>query len=68
LSEEDRSRLIANQDALEFGHTLQDQIGGQIEVGFLISGFYEDRYDDGDDDPISQYISSFIATHALVRE
>lgn len=28
---------------LEFGHTLEDQIGGQIQAGFIITGFYEDR-------------------------
>jgi SAM-dependent methyltransferase len=28
---------------LEFSHTLEDQIGGQILAGFAINGFYEDR-------------------------
>jgi SAM-dependent methyltransferase len=48
---------------LEFGHTLDDQIGGQIEAGFIITGFYEDRY--GGNDLLSNYIASFIATKAL---
>ena len=29
-------------EALEFSHSLNDQIGGQLEAGFLIAGFYED--------------------------
>jgi SAM-dependent methyltransferase len=47
-------------DPLCFGHSLTDQIAGQISAGFAITGFYEDRYDD--DDLISQYIDSFVAT------
>jgi SAM-dependent methyltransferase len=47
-------------DPLCFGHSLTDQIAGQIAAGFAITGFYEDRYDD--DDLISQYIDSFVAT------
>ena len=48
--------------ALEFGHSLQDQIGGQIEAGFLIAGFYEDIHPD---EPLSKYTSLFIATRAI---
>lgn len=50
---------------LEFGHTLDDQIGGQIAAGFVITGFYEDRY--GDTDLLSNYIATFIATKATKR-
>lgn len=49
---------------LEFGHTLDDQIGGQIDAGFMITGFYEDRYPEEADDPLSRYIATFIATRA----
>jgi SAM-dependent methyltransferase len=27
----------------EFGHTLEQQIGGQMQAGFTLTGFYEDR-------------------------
>jgi hypothetical protein len=34
-------------EPLEFSHSLDAQIGGQIEAGFVIAGFFEDRwYDD----------------------
>lgn len=33
-------------EPLEFSHSLEDQIGGQIEAGFVIRGFYEDRWFD----------------------
>ncbi len=48
---------------LEFGHSLSDQIGGQLQAGFIISGFYEDR-NIPEDCEISKYISTFIATKA----
>jgi ubiquinone/menaquinone biosynthesis C-methylase UbiE len=47
---------------LEFGHTLTDQIGGQTDAGFAITGFYEDVCPDS---PISKYHPSYIATRAV---
>ena len=35
-------RAIAESDGYIWGHTLEDQIGGQIDAGFAIVGFYED--------------------------
>jgi len=32
--------------ALMFSHSLNDQIGGQIDAGFVIAGLYEDRWSD----------------------
>lgn len=50
---------------LEFSHTLEDQIGGQIEAGFVIAGFYEDAYAPETGDIPSQYFPTFIATRAI---
>ena len=33
---------IKRKKYLEFGHSLSDLIGGQIEAGFKITGFYEE--------------------------
>ena len=61
LSESERQRYINEETPLEFSHTLTDQIGGQVEAGFVISGFYEDI----DPDTILEaYFPSFIATKA----
>lgn len=49
---------------VEFGHTLADQIGGQIAAGFAITGFIENGYR-GRTDPLSRHIDSFIATRAV---
>ncbi|MCA0988640.1 class I SAM-dependent methyltransferase [Guptibacillus algicola] len=53
---------LMNQ-ALEFGHTLEDQIQGQIDAGLLIAGLYEDDF--GGRRMIDQYIKTFIATKAI---
>ncbi|MEX2317735.1 MAG: class I SAM-dependent methyltransferase [Pirellulales bacterium] len=64
----ERQRLIREeQDTYEFGHTLDDQIGGQLDVGFVITGFFEDRYHEAVGDPISRYLPTFIATRAVKR-
>jgi ubiquinone/menaquinone biosynthesis C-methylase UbiE len=41
LSTEGKKRHETEGIPLEFGHTLEDQIGGQISAGFVITGFYE---------------------------
>jgi SAM-dependent methyltransferase len=65
LSAEERERYLADGWPLEFGHTLEDQIGGQIDAGFLIAGFYEDTVTEGEDDPLGRYTPVFIATRAI---
>ncbi len=43
LSEKELKDLILdNNEPLTFGHSLEDQIGGQIKAGLMITGFYED--------------------------
>ena len=65
LPPERLARLTEQEEPLEFGHTLEDQIGGQLAAGFVITGFYEDRYDEGESDPLSEYLPTFIATRAV---
>jgi SAM-dependent methyltransferase len=61
-SEEEVRRQMERGEPLEFSHTLEEQIGGQIEAGFLISGFYEDRHRD---DPIAAHMPTYVATRAI---
>src|SRR5215217_4809294 len=61
-SEEEVGRQIERGEPLEFSPTLEEQIGGQTEAGFLISGFYEDR---NRDDPIAAFMPTFVATRAI---
>jgi SAM-dependent methyltransferase len=66
LSDAERQRLIFDPlTPLQFSHTLTDQIGGQIDAGFILAGFYEDRFDETHRDPISRFLDTFIATRAV---
>jgi SAM-dependent methyltransferase len=52
-------------EPLEWSHTLDEQIGGQIAAGFVITGFFEDRYSSLPEDPIPKYMATCIATRAV---
>lgn len=54
-------KVIAENDGYLWGHTLEDQIQGQIEAGFAIVGFYEDIGGTA----LDKYINSSIATKAI---
>ena len=56
---------IKSKKYLEFGHSLSDLIGGQIEAGFKITGFYEDYWGKGFNKIIDSIIPQFIATKAV---
>ena len=65
LTPEEIARRRVDGDALEFSHTLETQIGGQIAAGFVINGFYEDRDRPGGFNPLSEYMDAYIATRAI---
>ena len=62
LTKEECRRLIEKGEPLEFGHTLTDQIGGQTDAGFAITGFYEDHHRTL---PAAKYTPTYIATRAV---
>lgn len=64
LSDEERSRWLDKGSPLEFGHTLSDQIGGQLAAGFVITGFYEDRRLERP--RASQNIESLLSRHSAI--
>lgn len=61
LSDKQRQAYLDDDEAFCFGHTLADQLGGQIEAGLVLTGLFEDRWSEW---PISDHISTFIATKA----
>ena len=61
LSEEERHREFGDESPLEFNHSLEEQIGGQLEAGFLLIGLYEDKQDSA----LGKYIPAYIATRAI---
>lgn len=65
LSKEEKQRYKDEGIPFEFSHMLEDQIGGQIAAGFMITGFYEDYDQEGNTNPIRNYMPTFIATRAI---
>lgn len=61
LPEKRLQAIQAEGVPLEFGHSLEEQIGGQIEAGFLLRGLYEDDWDD-ESTPLNRLGCMFIAT------
>lgn len=62
LTEEERLRLYGGAAPLEWSHTLEDQIGGQLAAGLVITGFYEDRHSA---DELAKYMPTYLATRAV---
>ncbi|HKS29780.1 MAG TPA: class I SAM-dependent methyltransferase [Pyrinomonadaceae bacterium] len=62
VTEDERERRQQSGDAFEFGHTLTEQIGGQVEAGFLLTGFYEDHHRQLE---LAKYTPTYVATRAV---
>jgi hypothetical protein len=55
-------RLRGTDIPLEYSHTLTQQIGGQLEAGFLITGFREAPHHIG---ATAAYMPGYFATRAV---
>lgn len=64
LTDEERQRYVEKDEPLVFGHTLEDQISGQFDAGFVLTGCYEDR---DPNHPLAKFLPAFLATRALKR-
>jgi len=63
----DQAELVkrkASGAALEFSHSLDDQIAGQIDAGLIIAGLLEDKWDNAAT-PLNTYMPSSMATLAI---
>jgi len=62
LAGEALEKRLASGEPLEYGHTLADQIGGQTDAGFAITGCFEDGFPEG---AVDRFLPTFIATFAI---
>jgi SAM-dependent methyltransferase len=62
LDAAEREKLLASEVPVEFSHTLEDQLGGQLDAGFHLTGFYEDRHRGA---RLSEFMPTYIATRAV---
>jgi ubiquinone/menaquinone biosynthesis C-methylase UbiE len=63
LPPERRRRMEAAEESFIFGHTLEQQLGGQLAAGFVLTGLYEDNWDD-QATPLNRFGPLYIATLA----
>jgi len=64
LSEQERQQLFDGDEPLCFSHSLESQIGGQLQAGFRLVGFYEDFWGDDADSLLDKIMPGFFATRA----
>jgi SAM-dependent methyltransferase len=62
LTDQERRRYLEKDEPLVFGHTLEDQLGGQLDAGFVLAGLYEDR---DPAHPLARFLPTFMATRAV---
>ena len=64
IADPEQMKQLEDADCgVEFSHTLEEQIGGQLEAGFRLTGLYEDTNGEGRLHEMN--IPSFIATRAV---
>jgi SAM-dependent methyltransferase len=63
LPEDERREAFGADAPLEYSHTLEAQIGGQLEAGLHLVGMFEDDW--GGKEVADKYYKSFIATRAI---
>ena len=56
-------QLAKNDDGVQFSHTFEEQIGGQLKAGFVLTAAFEDF--NNDPDAIADGIPAFWATKAV---
>ena len=65
LSDAEKTRYLAEGYTLQFGHTLEAQIGGQCEAGFVITGLYEDGDRPEHNRPLTGFCPVYIVTRGV---
>ena len=66
LANPDQMKQLRDDDAgVQFSHTLEEQIGGQLAAGFTLTDLYEDT--NGEGRLHDMHIPSFIATRSVKR-
>jgi hypothetical protein len=55
-------KMRKNNDGIQFSHSLEEQIGGQLKAGFILKDLYEDYDSVG---LLKDYIPTYIATMAV---
>jgi len=61
--EDEVQDYIDSDQTIEYAHTLEDQIRGQMDAGLVLTGFYEDDF--GGSRIVDKHIKTLIATKSI---
>lgn len=64
MSDEEFQRMAENREGIQFSHSLEEQLGGQLKAGFLLRDLFEDRDREGCG-LLREYAPQYIATLAV---
>ena len=62
LEPHELERALAQNHTLEFSHSLEEQLGGQLAAGLQLTALYEDKEPAR---PVAEYLPDMIATRAI---
>lgn len=65
VNEEQRKQLEDDDAGIQFSHTIEEQLGGQLKAGFCLKDLYEDTNGEGRLEDLN--IPTFIATCAVKK-
>jgi len=54
-------RAMKGDGSVQFSHTMEEQVGGQLKAGFTLTDLYEDMDDEG----IGAFMPNFLATRSV---
>ncbi|MHB1484313.1 MAG: class I SAM-dependent methyltransferase [Saccharofermentanales bacterium] len=64
MSEDEFNRMADRFDGIQFSHSLEEQIGGQLKAGFCLTDLFEDRDRKGNG-VLCDYAPQYMATRAV---
>lgn len=64
MPKERYERMASNYEAIQFSHSMEEQLGGQLKAGFTLIDLYEDRDREGGA-AIREYAPQYMATRAI---
>lgn len=65
LPADELQRVVEGDHTVEFSHTLETQIGGPLEAGFVLTALFEDHDRGRPETGRSRYFPTCLATRAL---
>lgn len=65
LTDEERRRYTDPGEPLVYGHSLEDQIGGQLDAGLMLTGMFEDGASGEEAEVLDRFLPTYIATRAV---